>query len=66
MACAVMHTFSPLTGENREAWRLVRLAGLREGGAVAFTLSQLRLGSKLPSLRNPLPSREREEWGRVL
>lgn len=29
------------------------------GAVRRITLSQLRLGSKLPSLHNPLPSRER-------
>jgi len=54
MRAMLTQTFSPSTGENRQAWRLARLAGLREGGAVALTLSRLRLIRF--AQKSPLPS----------
>ena len=43
----------------RRSWRGARLQSKRAPLERRVTLTQLRLGSKLPSLRNPLPSRER-------
>jgi hypothetical protein len=61
------NNLSPLEGENRLGLATCCLASLREGyaelcfarGKASHPLTQLQLGNKLPSLRNPLPQGER-------